>query len=143
MLDALRQPLFMAYHNNQPFNNNHLRRAQCSKSRKTTAADGTRNQRKINRPPVPGNCRTPFAENANITLKEWKTKADELWGEIIKVRAEQAPHTVTVLALMFHINCLNPSSTNSSYFFCDSASCIFIARTFRGSPNRLMNPSAS
>ncbi len=57
VLDALRQPLFMAYHNNQPFNNNHLRRVQCSKTGKT-AADGTRNRRKINRPTIPGKRRT-------------------------------------------------------------------------------------
>mgnify|MGYP000718456469 CR=1 FL=1 len=34
VLDALRQPLFMAYHNNQPFNNNHLRPCPMLETRK-------------------------------------------------------------------------------------------------------------
>ena len=80
MLDALRQPLFMAYHNNQPFNNNHLRPCPMLENPEKlqqmvheTGAKSTDLQSPETVEHLCGKC--------EHYAKEWKTKADELWGE--------------------------------------------------------------
>ena len=80
VLDALRQPLFMAYHNNQPFNNNHLRPCPLLENPEKlqqmvheTGAKSTDLQSPETVEHLCGKC--------EHYAKEWKTKADELWGE--------------------------------------------------------------
>ena len=80
VLDALRQPLFMAYHNNQPFNNNHLRPCPMLENPEKlqqmvheTGAKSTDLQSPETVEHLCGKC--------EHYAKEWKTKADELWGE--------------------------------------------------------------
>ena len=80
VLDALRQPLFMAYHNNQPFNNNHLRPCPMLENPEKlqqmvheTGAKSTDLQSPESVEHLCGKC--------EHYAKEWKTKADELWGE--------------------------------------------------------------
>ena len=80
VLDALRQPLFMAYHNNQPFNNNHLRPCPMLENPERlqqmvheTGAKSTDLQSPETVEHLCGKC--------EHYAKEWKTKADELWGE--------------------------------------------------------------
>ena len=78
VLDALRQPLFMAYHNNQPFNNNHLRPCPMLENPEKlqqmvheTGAKSTDLQSPESVEHLCGKC--------EHYAKEWKTKADELW----------------------------------------------------------------
>lgn len=80
VLDALRQPLFMAYHNNQPFNNNHLRPCPMLENPEKlqqmvheTGAKSTDLQSPETVEHLCGKC--------EHYAKEWKTKADELWGK--------------------------------------------------------------
>ena len=80
VLDALRQPLFMAYHNNQPFNNNHLRPCPMLENPEKlqqmvheTGAKSTDLQSPETVEHLCGKC--------EHYAKECKTKADELWGE--------------------------------------------------------------
>lgn len=79
LLDVLKQPLFMAYHDNQPFNNNHLRPCPMlenpefiEKMVKETGAKSTDVQ---SNEPVEHLCSKckDYAEN-------WKKEADELWN---------------------------------------------------------------
>ena len=80
VLDALRQPLFMAYHNNQPFNNNHLRPCPMLENPEKlqqmvheTGAKSTDLQSPESVEHLCGKC--------EHYAKEWRTKADELWGK--------------------------------------------------------------
>jgi len=85
LLDALKSPIFMAYHNNQPFNENMfqpcpmLENPECLRQMvKETNALSTDYQSPEN---VDHLCdkTTPYAEN-------WKVKADELWSSRYKGR---------------------------------------------------------
>ena len=78
VLDALRQPLFMAYHNNQPFNNNHLRPCPMLENPEKlqqmvheTGAKSTDLQSPESVEHLCGKCEQ--------YAKIWKEKADELW----------------------------------------------------------------
>ena len=80
LLDALRSPIFQAYHDNQPFNNNHLRPCpmlenpeRLRKLVKDTGAVNTDYQDPESVDDLCDRCR-PYAEN-------WKPTADKLWGE--------------------------------------------------------------
>ena len=78
LLEALKQPLFMAYHENQPFNNNHLRPCPMLENPeilqrmvKESGAKSTDLQSPESAEHLCGKC----AEYAC----QWKEKADELW----------------------------------------------------------------
>ena len=78
LLDALRQPIFMAYHENQPFNNNHLRPCpmlenpeMLKKMVKETGAKSTDLQAPESVDDLCAKCKE-FSE-------AWAPKADELW----------------------------------------------------------------
>lgn len=78
LLDALKSPLFMAYHDNQPFNNNMLRPCPMLENPdalrtmvKTTHAVNT-DYESIESVDHLCDKTTPYAEN-------WKVKADEMW----------------------------------------------------------------
>ena len=80
LLDALRSLIFQAYHDNQPFNNNHLRPCpmlenpeRLRKLVKDTGAVNTDYQDPESVDDLCDRCR-PYAEN-------WKPTADKLWGE--------------------------------------------------------------
>ncbi len=85
LIDALRSPLFMAYHNNQPFNENMLRPCPMlenpeilGKLVEETGAVST----DYESPETTEHLRTktvPYAEN-------WTPVADELWSERVKVK---------------------------------------------------------
>ena len=78
LLDALRNPLFMAYHDNQPFNENMLRPCPMlenpEKLRQMVKETGAVSTDYESPEDVDNLCdkTTPYAEN-------WKPKADELW----------------------------------------------------------------
>ena len=80
LLDALRSPLFMAYHDNQPFNENMLQPCPMlenpEKLRAMGKATGAVNTDYECPESVDHLCdkTTPYAEN-------WKPSADQLWGE--------------------------------------------------------------
>ena len=80
LLDALRSPLFMAYHDNQPFNENMLRPCPMLENpealRAMVNATGAVNTDYQSPESVDHLCdkTTPYAEN-------WKPTADKLWGE--------------------------------------------------------------
>lgn len=80
LLDALRSPIFMEYHKNQPFNENHLRpcpmleNPQCIEEMvKRTGAHSTDLTSPETVEHLCGKC-TKYAEN-------WKPTADRLWSE--------------------------------------------------------------
>lgn len=80
LLDALRSPLFMAYHDNQPFNDNILRPCPMLENpevlRAMVKATGAVNTDYESPETVDHLCdkTTPYAEN-------WKGAADKLWRE--------------------------------------------------------------
>ncbi|MCI6256249.1 MAG: radical SAM protein [Clostridiales bacterium] len=80
LLDALKSPLFMAYHDNQPFNENMFRPCPMLENperiRKMVKETGAVNTDYINQESVDhlSDKTTPYAE-------AWKPKADELWAE--------------------------------------------------------------
>ena len=80
LLDALRSPLFMAYHDNQPFNENMLRPCPMLENpealRAMVKATGAVNTDYQSPEAVDHLCdkTTPYAEN-------WKGTADKLWSE--------------------------------------------------------------
>ncbi len=78
LLDALKQPLFMAYHDNQPFNNNHLRPCPMLENPEKLlemvhkcGAKSTDLESPESVEHLCGKC--------EIYSKQWKEKADELW----------------------------------------------------------------
>ena len=88
VLDALRQPLFMAYHNNQPFNKNHLRPCPMLENPEKlqqmvheTGAKSTDLQSPESVEHLCGKCE----QYASI----WKKKADELWEKSGKAEKEE------------------------------------------------------
>ncbi len=88
VLDALRQPLFMAYHNNQPFNKNHLRPCPMLENPEKlqqmvheTGAKSTDLQSPESVEHLCGKCE----QYASI----WKEKADELWEKSGKAEKEE------------------------------------------------------
>lgn len=78
LLDCLKQPLFMAYHDNQPFNDNHLRPCPMLENpeilRRLVAESGAKSTDVQSLEPVDHLCDkcTAYAEN-------WKDTAKELW----------------------------------------------------------------
>ena len=80
LLDALKSPLFMAYHDNQPFNENMFRPCPMLENperiRKMVKETGAVNTDYMNQEGVDhlSDKTTPYAE-------AWKPKADELWAE--------------------------------------------------------------
>ena len=56
LLEILKQPLFMAYRDRQPFNENHLRPCPMLENPGDFAADGKRNRCEVNRFAVSGGC---------------------------------------------------------------------------------------
>lgn len=80
LLEALRSPLFMAYHDNQPFNCNHLRPCpmlenpdRLAKMVKESGAHSTDMQSPEDAEHLREKC-TPYAE-------AWAPEADKLWAE--------------------------------------------------------------
>ncbi len=80
LLDCLRSPLFMAYHDGQPFNDNHLRPCpmlenpdQLRRMVKETGAHSTDPQSPESAEHLCGKC-DAYAEN-------WKATADRLWKQ--------------------------------------------------------------
>ena len=80
LLDALRSPIFLAYHDNQPFNNNHLRPCPMLENPgrireivKDTGAVNTDYQDPESVDELCEKC-VPYAKN-------WKPTADKLWAE--------------------------------------------------------------
>ena len=79
LLEALKSPIFMAYHDNQPFNDNMLRPCPMLENpealREMVKATGAVNTDYESPESVDHLCdkTTPYAEN-------WKGKADELWS---------------------------------------------------------------
>lgn len=79
LLEALKSPLFMAYHDNQPFNDNMLRPCPMLENpealRAMVKATGAVNTDYQDQESVDHLCdkTTPYAEN-------WKTTADKLWS---------------------------------------------------------------
>ena len=80
LLDALKQPLFMAYRDNQPFNNNHLRPCPMLENPeilqrmvKETGAKSTDLQSPESAEHLCGKC-LEYAQN-------WKESADRIWEE--------------------------------------------------------------
>lgn len=80
LLDALRQPLFMAYRDNQPFNNNHLRPCPMLENpeilRKMVQESGA----------VSTDLQSPetaehLCDKCEPYAEQWKEKAEELWKE--------------------------------------------------------------
>lgn len=89
LLDALRSPLFMAYHNNQPFNDNMFRPCPMLENpqriREMVNATGAVNTDYMNQESVEHltDKTIPYAEN-------WQPKADELWQERMEYKAAKA-----------------------------------------------------
>ena len=83
LLDALRSPLFQAYHDNQPFNDNMLRPCPMLENpeilRRLVAETGAVNTDYMNTESADHLC-----DKCNRYAECWKPKADELW------QAEQA-----------------------------------------------------
>lgn len=79
LLDALKQPLFMAYHDNQPFNNNHLRPCPMLENPEKLmemvhkcGAKSTDLESPESVEHLCGKC--------ELYSEHWKQKADELWA---------------------------------------------------------------
>lgn len=79
----------------------------------------------------------------NVTLEKRKENVKSVMiGKEIPNKKE--PVTGSFLLCSFvHGTKLHRGKIYSNYFCCLATSCIFIARTFNGSPNKVMNPSAS
>ena len=80
LLDIMRSPLFMAYHDNQPFNDNMLRPCPMlenpEKLRKMVEESGAHSTDLESPESAEHLC-----EKCDHYASEWKTKADELWKE--------------------------------------------------------------
>lgn len=78
LLDALRSPIFMAYHKNQPFNNNHLRPCPMlenpEKLREMVKATGAHSTDLQSPESVDHLC-----DKCEAYAKNWKPTADSLW----------------------------------------------------------------
>lgn len=88
LLDVLRSPIFQAYHDNQPFNDNHLRPCPMLENpeilRKLVKETGAVNTDYQDPESVDHLCDKTVAYAA-----EWKPVADELWAADQKMRAEK------------------------------------------------------
>ena len=88
LLDIMRSPLFMAYHDNQPFNDNMLRPCPMlenpEKLRKMVEESGAHSTDLESPEGAEHLC-----EKCDHYASEWKTKADELWKEN-RVKKEQS-----------------------------------------------------
>ena len=88
LLDIMRSPLFMAYHDNQPFNDNMLRPCPMlenpEKLRKMVEESGAHSTDLESPESAEHLC-----EKCDHYASEWKTKADELWKEN-RVKKEQS-----------------------------------------------------
>lgn len=80
LLDALKSPLFMAYHNNQPFNENMLRPCPMLENpeciRKMVHETGAVNTDYMNQESV-----DHLSDKTTLYAEAWKPKADELWSK--------------------------------------------------------------
>ena len=80
ILEALRSPLFMAFHHNQPFNDNHLRPCPMLENpdclRKIVQITGAKSTDLVNQEGVEHLC-----AKCDQFAKEWQPVADKLWAE--------------------------------------------------------------
>ncbi|MBQ5592661.1 MAG: radical SAM protein [Clostridia bacterium] len=80
ILEALQSPLFMAFHHNQPFNDNHLRPCPMLENpdclRKIIQITGAKSTDLINQEGVEHLC-----AKCDKFSKEWQPVADKLWAE--------------------------------------------------------------
>ncbi len=80
LLEALRSPLFMAFHHNQPFNDNHLRPCPMLENpdylRKIIKVTGAKSTDLVNQEGVENLC-----AKCDKFAKEWQPVADKLWAE--------------------------------------------------------------
>lgn len=80
LLEALKSPLFMAFHHNQPFNDNHLRPCPMLENpdylRKIIKVTGAKSTDLINQEGVEHLC-----AKCDKFAKEWQPVADKLWAE--------------------------------------------------------------
>ena len=67
ILEILQSPLFMAYHNGQPFNKNHLRPCPMLEKPRAAGKDGARDRCSQYRPAVPGKAWSTCARSARLT----------------------------------------------------------------------------
>lgn len=86
LLEALQSPLFMQYHNNQPFNENMLRPCPMlenpEKLRTMVGESGAHSTDVLEKESVEHLC-----SKCDEYAKHWKTKADELWYESVECEA--------------------------------------------------------
>lgn len=80
LLEALKSPLFMAFHHNQPFNDNHLRPCPMLENpeylRKIIKITGAKSTDLVNQEGVENLC-----AKCDKFAKEWQPVADKLWAE--------------------------------------------------------------
>ncbi len=80
LLEALKSPLFMAFHHNQPFNDNHLRPCPMLENpdylRKIIKVTGAKSTDLVNQEGVENLC-----AKCDKFSKEWQPVADKLWAE--------------------------------------------------------------
>ena len=88
LLDALRSPIFMAYHKNQPFNNNHLRPCPMlenpEKLREMVKVTGAHSTDLQSPESVDHLC-----DKCEAYAKNWKPTADSLWEWSCKKKEEE------------------------------------------------------
>ena len=88
LLDALRSPIFMAYHKNQPFNNNHLRPCPMlenpEKLREMVKVTGAHSTDLQSPESVDHLC-----DKCEAYAKNWKPSADSLWEWSCKKKEEE------------------------------------------------------
>lgn len=88
LLDALRSPIFMAYHKNQPFNNNHLRPCPMlenpEKLREMVKATGAHSTDLQSPESVDHLC-----DKCEAYAKNWKPTADSMWELRCKEKEEE------------------------------------------------------
>ncbi|MBQ8575089.1 MAG: radical SAM protein [Clostridia bacterium] len=80
LLEALKSPLFMAFHHNQPFNDNHLRPCPMLENpeylRKIIKITGAKSTDLVNQEGVENLC-----AKCDKFAKEWQPVADKLWAD--------------------------------------------------------------
>lgn len=80
LLEALQSPLFMAFHHNQPFNDNHLRPCPMLENpdylRKIIKVTGAKSTDLVNQEGVENLC-----AKCDKFAKDWQPVADKLWAE--------------------------------------------------------------
>lgn len=80
ILEALQSPLFMAFHHNQPFNDNHLRPCPMLENpdylRKIIKVTGAKSTDLVNQEGVENLC-----AKCDKFAKDWQPVADKLWAE--------------------------------------------------------------